>query len=319
MSLSILFAASGDIAIPTLQVLVSLSPHISLLTAPDKKRGRGMELSFSKIKEEAIRLGVKHIFQFETLNAEARKKISNEASPNFLIAFAYGKLFGPQFLSLFSMGAINIHPSLLPKYRGPAPLLAAILHGDKSYGISIQKIFAELDTGDILISKEYHLNSNYSTYELTQEAAQHAATLLSQNFSSILSLYEMAKPQSCEGISYAPLVSKEDGIIDFKKSAATICREVKAYHPWPKSYTTYKGTLLFIYQCDCCEDNSEDYHKSEYGEIFAIDLDKGIKVKCSSGALCIKELQLAGKKRMNFTSFLNGNKNIIGTRLGGAI
>lgn len=318
MSLSILFAATGDIAIPTLRVLASLSSNISLLTSIDKKRGRGMQVSFNPIKEEAIALGIKNIFQFETLDLAAREQIVAKANPNFLIAFAYGKFFGPKFLSLFSMGAINIHPSLLPKYRGAAPLLAAVLNGDRSYGISIQKIFNKLDTGDILVAKEYPLNPKYTTSQLTDEAALNAADLLSQNFSNILSLYNDAKPQGEVGVSYSPVVAKEEGLLDFKMSASKICCKVRAYQPWPKTYTYYNGKLLFIYDC---QESSKDeqFRESECGEVFAIDLDKGIKVKCLSGSIYIKELQLEGKKRMDFATFLNGNKNLLGVKLGGIV
>lgn len=315
----ILFAASGSIAIPVFKTLISLTPHLALLTAPDKPSGRGLQMSFSPLKTIALESGIQPLFQFEKLDGEARNAV-RAFSPDLLIAFSYGKIFGPQFLSCFPLGGINIHPSFLPKYRGASPLAAAILNDDSEYGIAIQKIFLEVDSGDLLLTQGYPLPHGATTESLTQLAGEEAAILLAEHWKELLFLLENATPQSEKGISFAPLIEKKSGFIDWNQSAKKIECAIRAFTPWPKAWTLWDNQNLYIYQAEAVSEkpaSCEAYESIPCGTVFGVDLEGGIQVKCREGFLRIQELQIQSKKRLDWKTFINGNRKIIGAQLGG--
>lgn len=320
--LKILFAASGSIAIPTFQELIKLTPHLALLTATDKPSGRGLQKVAPAMKVIAQEASLQTIFQFERLDKNAREAIKS-FSPDLLISFSYGKIFGPQFLSCFPLGGINIHPSALPKYRGASPLSAAILNNDHEYGIAIQKIFLEVDSGDLLICKKYPLPPKSTTQSLTQEVSFQAAALLKEHWQNLLSLLEQATPQSEKGISFAPLIQKEEGLIDWNQSAKKIESAIRAFTPWPKSWTLWEGQNLYLYQAEAVpaekSPQTQEYQVLPVGSVFGVDFAEGIQVKCKEGFLKVQELQLQSKKRLDWKTFINGNRKIIGAQLGGIL
>jgi len=311
--LKVLFAATAPIAVPSLIALSNVADIVGVLTAPDRASGRGLTLHESAIKSEAKKIGITSIIQPERLDTSARELVS-ELNADIMVVFAYGKIFGPKFLALFPMGSINLHPSSLPKYRGPSPLTTAILNGDNSFGISIQKVSLKVDEGDIVVSKDYPLDGKETSATLHDIAAKESAHLLSECWSNIESLLESATPQGESGISYCSMFSKDDGKIDWNSSAKIIEAKVRAYQPWPKAWTTYNGKKLFIYQAEYIESES---FLGEVGSVIGVDLDRGIKVNCLEGILIIKELQIQAKKRMDWKVFYNGNKNIVNSQLGG--
>ncbi|MFO7849504.1 MAG: methionyl-tRNA formyltransferase, partial [Spirochaetia bacterium] len=174
----ILFAGTSEIAVVSLEQIAEHFELAGVITSPDKEKGRGKRLSCSPVKERALELGLE-VLQPETLRGEARRQIAL-LRPDLLVVFAYGKIFGPKFLSLFPEGGINVHPSLLPKYRGSAPIVAAILNGDDETGVTVQKIALEVDTGDILGQRRVPLSGDETADVLTGRMAEEGSKILVQ-------------------------------------------------------------------------------------------------------------------------------------------
>ena len=311
--LRIIFASSAPIALPFFSSLTKVGNVVALLTAVDRVSGRGLTLKESTIKLKAKELKIANILQPDKLDSSVREAIKL-LKPDILVVFAYGKIFGPKFLSLFPKGGINLHPSLLPKYRGPAPISSAILNRDDSFGISLQKISLSVDEGDILISESYKLNLDETTDSLTQFVSLVSAKLIEQSWHDINNLLVSAQPQLTKGVSHTTLILKEDGEINWNKSADEIESMVRAYQPWPKAWSFFNGKKLFIFKSSFTLDVPTDFKP---GTVLDFDSEKGLKVQCNKGFLFIEELQLQSKKRMDWKVFYNGNKSIIDSQLGG--
>jgi methionyl-tRNA formyltransferase len=286
----ILFAGSPAIALPSLDLLAAGSGGtggsagtppawrlVGVLTNPDKPRGRSGRAEPTPVAAAAERHSAAFagnglppiaILKPETLRAEAREAAA-ALSPELLVSFAYGRIFGPKFLSLFPLGGINIHPSLLPAYRGASPIQETILRGDAKTGICIQKIALETDTGNILASREMALSGRETTASLSGRAGEEAALLLSETLRSLAKAlsdgegFPEGRPQ--EGTpSFCSLIAKDSGIIDWNKSAGEIDAMIRAYNPWPLARTRCNGQFLFILEAASvagptpCDRNSQD-------------------------------------------------------------
>jgi methionyl-tRNA formyltransferase len=228
-----------------------------------------------------------------------------------LVSFAYGRIFGPKFLSLFSQ-AYNIHPSLLPRYRGPTPVQAAILGGDKETGVTIQKIALAMDEGDILAQEKIALNGRETTLDLEDQAASLAASLLEKLLPSLVSGNAPSLPQNNAQATYCKLISKEDGLIDWKQSAVQIDAQIRAYTPWPLCLTHHGGKELYILDA---RPLSEAEHREAPGTVLAADKKQGILIQTGDGILALTRLQYRTKKALDWKSFLNGAQNFLTTRL----
>jgi methionyl-tRNA formyltransferase len=302
----ILFAGSPAIALPSLETLAvgSLGTRgpggipdsaawrlVGVLTNPDKPRGRSGRAEPTPVADAAERhsaafagngLPPLAILKPEALRAEAREAVA-ALSPDFLVSFAYGRIFGPKFLSLFPLGGINIHPSLLPAYRGASPIQETILRGDAKTGICIQKIALEPDTGNILASKEIALSGRETTGSLSERVGEEAAPLLTEMLCGLSKAladgenFPAGRPQ--EGTpSLCSLITKDSGIIDWNKSAREIDAMIRAYTPWPLARTSHNGRFLFILEAapvmgtvagptPCCPDglNTLDVSRASAG------------------------------------------------------
>lgn len=311
--LRVLFAGTSPIAVPALKELAKHCHLVGVLTSPDRKSGRGLKVHASAVKEAALEMDGVEVLQPQRLLAEARDLVS-ALKPDMMVVFAYGRIFGPKFLSLFPAGCINIHPSLLPRYRGPAPLTAAILNRDKSWGISIQKVALEVDSGDILASVEFPLSGDETTASLTDEAADKSALLIREIWPDIVKRFDEAKPQGSEGLSHVQLIEKSEGVIDWTDGVLEIEARIRAFQPWPRCSTTWKGLSLVIHKARI-SDQTET--KEVPGKVLGTDVEGGLRVQCGSGVLIVEELQLQSKKRMDWNVFVNGNREILDSLLGG--
>ena len=309
----IVFAGSPKIALPTL-VELSLNFDIAaVLTNPDKITGRGRKVQFNPVKAKALELGLK-VIQSETLDRIARDEIS-KLNPDLLVAFAYGKIFGPLFLSLFPMGGVNVHPSLLPKYRGSSPILTAVLNGDNKTGITIQRINLEMDTGFVLKQKTIMLKGNETTESLSKLVSEESPELLVSCIKNLESGIITETLQDESKASYCKKITKEDGLINWKESAVLIDRKIRAYFPWPKAYTFFKDKKLMILQGKPLNDSSQ--LPAAPGKVLGFDKSNGILIQTGNGVLSVQLLQLQSKKANNWKSFINGMQNFTGSVLGG--
>ncbi|MFW5688077.1 MAG: methionyl-tRNA formyltransferase [Spirochaetota bacterium] len=309
----VLFAGTPEIAVPSLDAIAASGHTLAgVLTAPDRRKGRGKTVSFSPVKERALELGVP-VVQPERLRTEAREEIG-PIHPEVLACFAYGKLFGPRFLELFPVAALNVHPSLLPQYRGPAPIPAAILAGDRRTGVTIQDVALEMDAGDILAQATIPLSGTETTATLSDTAARVGAELLVDVLDRLAAGTAVRTPQNHAAATYTSLVEKTDGLIDWSDSAAHIERMVRAYTPWPHAYTGFGGERLAILEAAVAPGSSLE---PVPGRVARVDTSLGILVETGNGLLALRRLQLQSRKPLDWKSFLNGVHDFHEAVLGG--
>ncbi len=312
----ILFAGTPDIAVPTLRALAEHFEVGAVLTNPDKKGSRGKTLLPSAVKEEALALGLP-VLQPENLRTEGREMVASHGCDT-LVCFAYGKIFGPRFLSLFSGEKLNIHPSLLPLLRGPSPIQGAILGKYETTGISIQRLASEMDSGDLLLSEEFVLQGDETTQSLTDLVKDKAAPLVIQALKRVSDGSALFVPQKGEA-TYTSLITREMACIDWNLRAKDIHALVRTMNPWPKAYTTFEGETLYITSvAGLLKDAGTDPvpPKCEVGTVVSKQKGRGIAIATGEGLLWVDRLQIEKRKEMDWVSFLPGNRTFLGTKLG---
>lgn len=309
----IVFAGSPEIAVSSLELVSANFDIVAVLTNPDKITGRGRNLKFNPVKNKAVELGL-NIIQSPSLDVSVRNQIEG-LKPDLLVVFAYGKIFGPKFLALFPLGGINVHPSLLPMYRGSSPIISAILNGDNRTGISIQRINSEMDTGAILNQHIINLDGTENTESLSSYVSFHGSLLLLKTLNDIDSHKETEKEQDKNSISYCRKLVKEDGLIQWNDSAVKIDRQIRAYNPWPGAYSKFNDKKLMFLKGGVFRDKTD--LSGTPGTVLGFDKSCGILIQTGDGILFIEVLQLQNKKANNWKSFINGTKNFIGSVLGG--
>ena len=310
--MKILFAGTPAIAVPTLKALADTHQVFGVLTNPDRPAGRKNLLTPSPVKVCALECAIP-VFQPENMDAEFIQFLKDEGFDT-LITFAFGKIFKKDFLDIFSNGAFNIHPSLLPRWRGPAPINAAILAGDTVTGITIQRMALKMDTGDIALQIPFPLEGTETAPALTEFVALKSAVLI-PGFIKALEADSLNYTQQNESkATYCPMMKKEDGIIDWQESATTIERKIRAYQPWPGCYTTMAGKTIAITQASLY--TGEEFRSGKLGTVLGVDKRQGIVVATGQGCLAIQYLKPQSKNEMDAKSFLNGARNVIGTVLG---
>jgi methionyl-tRNA formyltransferase len=318
----ILFAGTPDIAVPSLELLggeegITLA---GVLTNPDKPRGRNGKNRPSEVCEAAQKILCLYkersreafpILKPEKLDMSVREEVNN-LRPDLLVSFAYGHIFGPKFLALFPLGGINIHPSLLPKYRGPAPLQSAIINRDSETGISIQKLAREMDSGDILAAEYLQLTGAETTESLSEVVSRKAALMLPSVLEKITK-GEQGMAQDHSKASYCSMISRDDGLIDWEKQgAAEIEARIRAFTPWPLCRTIHNGRELFILKAVVFDEKSD---QGASGQVLGIDKN-GILIQTGRGILAVSELQYQAKKALFWRDFLNGARDFTGSKLG---
>ena len=333
----VIFAGSPAIAVPSLKAVSDLElagnkiTLAGVLTNPDRPRRHGqseptdVSAAASGLDLSRNGSGLPSIPQLkpEKLDGEARKEVAALA-PDLLVSFAYGRLFGPRFLALFPLGGINIHPSLLPKYRGASPIPAVIMALEKETAICIQKLAAEMDSGDILASEKFDLNLRETTLSLSGTVAGKAAHLLRGLLIDFESCSANAKPQEGEAI-YCREIKKEDGLIYWNKSAAEIDAQIRAFTPWPLSYTQRgKDTLLILEAVPLAspangvapDATAASSAAAPPGMVLGVDKNHGILIQTGSGILGVSKLQWQARKPLDWKAFSNGERGFINTKLG---
>jgi methionyl-tRNA formyltransferase len=323
----ILFAGTPAIAVPCLNVISEMELEgagvtlAGVLTKADRPRrheqAEPSDVSAAATALDAIRRekGLPPIPQLkpEKLDAGAREDVAALA-PELLVSFAYSRIFGPRFLALFPLGGINIHPSLLPKYRGASPIPAAILNREKETGVCIQKLAAAMDSGDILASIKIELSERETTASLSETAGEKAALLLRELLSDFGPRAAAARPQTGEAV-YCFQIKKEEGLIDWGKSVAEIEARIRAFTPWPLSFTRRGKDTLIILEAEIAAMQAETATNAPPGTVLGTD-SRGILIQTGDGILAVKRLQWQTKKALGWKAFCNGERGFIGTKLG---
>ena len=313
----ILFAGSPQLAIPSLESVRARHEVAAVLTNPDRPAGRRAEPAPTPVKVRALELGLR-LLQPARLDGKLDEEVK-ALGCELLVVVAFGRIFPGGFLELFPRGGINVHPSLLPRHRGPSPIPAAILAGDRETGVTVQRLAARMDSGDILKAGRLPLSGAETTGSLTTVLADLGAELLVQTLAEVEQGRERGTPQAEAEATYCRLVRKQDGRIPWDREAGHIERLIRAYHPWPGAFTTFRGQVLHLLEAGVCPlppPAEGAQGAGAQGLVFGTDNRYGILVHAGQGAVGVTRLQLQAKKPMDWRSFLNGRKDFVGSQLG---
>lgn len=308
----IVFMGTPQAAVASLERLL-LDKHevAAVWTQPDRPAGRGNKLHASPVKKFALDRNLK-VFQPAKIKTAESVELFTSYQADVAVVVAYGRILPPAYLNAFPKGAINVHFSLLPKYRGAAPVNWAIVNGETQSGVTTMKMDAGLDTGNILLQREAEILENENAVELMQRLSILGADLLSETLLKFDAL--RARPQNESEATFAPIMQKSDGLIQWSSTAAEISNRVRGFQPFPTSFTKFQEKKLTIWKAEAIE--AENLSAENDGVIIQAKGDDFI-VKCGKQtALKIIELQIEGKRRMNVRDFLNGTKIHIGEKLG---
>jgi len=306
----IIFAGTPDIAVPSLKALSENFDVCAVLTNPDRATGRGKKIVLSPVKEAALELGIE-ILQPEKLD-DSFLQVIKDLKPDLLAVIAFGRIFRKNLLDLFPYGAINLHPSLLPIYRGPSPLNEAIKNGDEKTGISVQKMALKMDSGDILLQPELILDGSETTGSLTEKVSLLGAPLMVEAVNILKKDINAGTPQDDSKATFCKMIEKSDGVLNWKDTSDDIERKIRAFSPWPGTYTYYGEKKLNILEADIYDGEIDD---SQPGKVLSLEKKSGIIIKTGDSAIAVKRLQLQSKKPMDYKSFINGNRDFVGSLL----
>jgi len=303
----IVFMGTPDFAVPSLQALIDAGHDVcAVYTQPDKPQGRKQILTAPPVKTLALEHDIP-VFQPNTLKNEDEQARLRELAPEVIIVVAYGKLLPKAVLDIPPHGCINVHGSLLPRWRGAAPIQWAVIAGDEMAGVTTMKMAEGLDTGDMLLTYETKVGEKETAGELFDRLAQSGAELLTQ---TLVKLDEITpRPQDDAQSCYAHMLDKQMAVIDWSKSAHEIDCLIRGLNPWPIALTTLSGERLKVFAAEKANGNGEP------GTVLEADPKKGLTVACGEGALRLTEIQLVGGKRMKATDFLRGHAIEVGTKL----
>jgi methionyl-tRNA formyltransferase len=309
-SLKLVFCGTPRFAVPTLDRLVEAGFRVDLVvTQPDRPKGRGLELVSSPIKQRATQLGLP-IVQPESIknNADFHAQLA-ALKPDAIIIVGYGRIIPQWMLDLPPLGNINLHASLLPKYRGAAPIQWAIASGETVTGVTTMKIDAGLDTGDILQQQEVHIVPNDTSETLAPRLAAVGAELTVETLRGLQTSSVHPRPQDDAQATLAPILKKEDGLIVFSRPAAEILNRMRGFQPWPGAYTKFRGKNLQVWKASALARALPSAALTIEGDHLLVGCDQG-------GAIELLELQLEGKKRTSASDFIRGYRPLPGEKLG---
>lgn len=308
--MKILFMGTPDFAAVSLQALIDEGLDVvGVISQPDKPKGRGHKLQPTDVKVTAQSAGL-NVYQPETLKNNAIADLFDELKPDLIAVAAYGKLLPEYVLNYPKYGCVNVHASLLPKYRGAAPIQWAIANGDKVTGVTTMQMGKGLDTGDMLLKAETEIGEYETAEKLFERLAKIGGDLLVKTIKGLENGEITPEPQNDAEATYAPMISRETGKIDWTKSPREICKLICAMNSWPLAHTLYKGETLKIAEAVIAEGNGK------CGEILSLDKGRGLKVAAGDGAIYIKTAQFTGSKRMNVEDYARGHEIEIGSVLG---
>ncbi len=308
--LNLVFCGTPAFAVPTLQKLVEAGHTVSLVvTQPDRPRGRGMETAFSPVKQRAVALQLPITQPEKIRNNEEFREQLDEICPDAIIVVGYGRIIPQWMLDLPKLGNLNLHASLLPKYRGAAPIQWAIASGESVTGVTTMRIDAGLDTGDILMQESMPIDPDDTSETLSPRLAAIGADLMVETLRELSGATILPRPQDDAHATLAPILRKEDGRIDFVRTALEISNRLRGFQPWPGAFTSFRGKSLNLWSVKSCESPIPQAElQVKDGRLF---------VGCGQGtSLEILELQPEGKKKMAAHDFIQGYRPKPGDRLG---
>ena len=309
--MKIVFMGTPDFSVPSLKALTESHQVVAVFTQPDRPKGRGKKLSMSPVKELALQQNIP-VYQPERLknNTEVIEMIKSY-QPDIIIVVAFGQLLPKEILQLPRYGCVNLHASLLPKYRGAAPINWSIINGEKEAGNTTMLMAEGLDTGDMLLKDSIELDDKITAGELHDILSSRGAKLLIDTLEGLEANKIVPMPQNDSLSTYASMLSKEMAVIDWNKSAEEIHNFIRGLNPWPVAYSYYENQMLKIYESEVTSQKSSE----KPGTIIEVS-KSGIKVSCGMGVILIKKIQLPNSKPMYVKDYINGNDLKVKSLLG---
>lgn len=300
--MKIVFMGTPDFSVPTLEALLASNHEVAaVVTQPDKPKGRGKEIHMSPVKECALKHNIP-VYQPVRAKDEAFVEEMRALNPDVMVVIAFGQILSKSLLDLPKYGCVNIHASLLPKYRGAAPIQWAVINGDEETGITTMQMDTEMDTGDMLEKTVVRLNPDETGGSLFDRLSLLGGDLILSTLDKLEKGEITPQPQDHEKATYVKKISKSMGDIDWTMDAVSIERLVRGLNPWPSAFTRLNGKMLKIWEAKVLADPE---NKIPCGSVISADAN-GLKVQTGSGILCITSLQIEGKKRMDTAAFLRG-------------
>jgi methionyl-tRNA formyltransferase len=307
VSLRVIFMGTPAFAVPSLRALAGAATVVAVVTQPNRRAGRGRKLVSPPVAEAARALGLP-VMQPDSLRDGSTQAALSALSPDLLVVAAYGRIIPGSVLALPRLGAINVHPSLLPAYRGPSPIQAAIADGAATTGVTIMYITDELDAGDIILQQEVPIGADETAGELEARLAAIGAELLVEAVRLIARGEAPRRPQDQSRATYTGKITKEDGRIRWERPAPDLVNLIRAVNPWPCAFTTWRGGVLRVWRAEIGSGSGVP------GEVLAAD-EQGITVAAGRGAVVLREVQAEGGRRMSAAEFLRGHRLRAGDRL----
>ena len=307
----VLFMGASPFAVPSLEILLAKGENIvGVFTQPDRPQGRGLKIKISLIKGLALENHLS-LFQPVKINRDESVSIIKSLSPDIIVVAAFGQIISQRILDIPSFGCINVHASLLPKYRGAAPINWVVINGEKETGVTTMLMDKGLDTGNILLQRKVEIFPEENAGQLHDRLSFLGAEVLLETIERLKQGRLTSSKQEESEASYAPPLKKEDGVIDWEKPAEKIYNHIRGMNPWPGAFTYLEGEILKVFQAK----HVIQGHPPEPGKVVKTS-DEGILVGAGEGYVLLTEIQLENHKRMPAAVFLRGHPLIIGTRLG---
>ncbi|MEG6615237.1 methionyl-tRNA formyltransferase [Peptococcaceae bacterium 1198_IL3148] len=307
----IIYMGTPDFAVPCLEAIVEHNHQVvGVVTQPDRPKGRGKKLQPPPVKVTAEAMGIP-VYQPETIKTPEFMALLKEFNPQLIVVVAYGKILPPEILHLPPLGCVNVHASLLPKYRGSAPIHWAIINGEQQTGVTTMYMNEGMDTGDMILSAATDITDADTVGTLHDRLATMGATLLAETLQLIAQGKAPRIPQKDAEACYAPMLKKEHELIQWQRSAVAIKNHIHGLNPWPGSYTTLAGKVLKLWRAELVPGNGGE----QPGTVVSVK-DNQVVVQTGEGLLALTELQLQGGKRLSAREFLCGKKLTPGIKLG---
>ncbi len=309
----VVFMGTPDFAATSLQGLIDADfiEVVGVVTQPDKKQGRGQKLTYSPVKELSLKYDLP-VYQPQNVNEPEFLDELEALSPDAIIVVAYGQLLKERLLTMTLYGCINVHGSLLPRYRGASPIHSVIINGETKTGVTIMYMAKGWDTGDMILKEEIEIGPEMTVGELHDEMAKVGSGLLVESLRQIKEGIAPRTPQNHDEATYAYKISKEECEICWTDSAQKIYNLIRGMNPWPRAYTYYKGKIFKVWKSKVEEKNTDGLP----GQVVDVDVDKGILIQTGKGGIWFTEIQPANSKKMPTSAYLNGHKINIGEMFG---
>ncbi len=306
----IVFMGTPEFAVPALRKLIETQEVVGVVTQPDRPAGRGKKLRPSPVKTAAEQAGIP-VYQPKSLRSEEAAEPLRRWEPDMIVVAAFGQILRPHVLDLPPHGCLNVHASLLPRWRGASPIQHAILAGDKETGITLMQMDVGLDTGPMFVQQAIPIWPDETAASLHNRLAELGAAMLGEYLDDILNGRILPTPQNNALSTYAPMIKKENGRLDWEQTSAQLDRHIRAMTPWPGAFTTWQGQNLKVLAARLVDGRLP---KGAPGQV--VGYGETAVILTQDGGLEPQQLQLAGKRAMTIADFLRGQPNFISSKLG---